>query len=400
MDKLIDLGIQEDENIIDYYERLRNGRINGIYDIDKTEIWELLFCEKLSSDEVRKRLYGIDKIVDAIKNDNIKISDEKIIKKIQDERLKLEKEKIKLQDQRREYSKLLRIDARFENLLSIINNTVHDINIIKPLLNSGNVFSVDSENEGILLCSDWHSELQVDNFLNKFNKQEFLRRVNLLIDKTIQYGKFHNISKLHVFDLGDLINGIIHINSRVANNELTVTQTMFISELIAEMLCKFSNNFNHIYFYHVLDNHSRVFADKEESISGESFARFIPWYLKPRLQNINNIEIITDNIDDDIGIVNICNKSIIYTHGNNDNINNIVSNLSLMTRIIPDYIFTAHWHHNVENEFHSCEVIVNQSLLGTDEYGKRIRKTSKPSQKFMIFNNSNGRECTYNINLS
>jgi hypothetical protein len=70
-----------------------------------------------------------------------------------------------------------------------------------------------------------------------------------------------------------------------------------------------------------------------------------------------------------------------------------------MTRIFPDYIFTSHFHHNIEDEIHSCEVIVNPSLIGTDNYSKDLRRSSKPAQKFMIFNPEEGRECSYNIRL-
>jgi hypothetical protein len=393
----LNMAKQDTESFIDYHERLINGKINGVYDIDKSEIWELLFNERLSSDESRKRLYGVARTIETIKQENWTSLDHDIIKKIEVERLKLEKEKFKLRDQRREYAKLLRTDARFEVLVEQIEKSVELINKSQPLKKNNVVHNTSRKNEGILLCSDWHSELEIDNFLNKFNRNEFLNRLDKLILKTIEYGKMHDISCLHVFNLGDLINGLIHINMRVLNNELTVTQTMFVAETIADMLSRFANEFESVRFYSVLDNHGRVFSNKEEAISGENFSRFFAWYLKPRLRDFDNIKII-DSADDEIGVTTICDKTVFFTHGHNDKLNTIVGDLALMMKIIPDYIFVAHWHHNIEDEVHGCEIVVNQSLSGADEYSKKIRKTSKPSQKFMIFNDD-GRLCTYNIGL-
>ena len=54
-------------------------------------------------------------------------------------KIELEKEKIKLQDQRREFTKLLRVDARFEHLVGKINESVELISQQKPLINKTNI---------------------------------------------------------------------------------------------------------------------------------------------------------------------------------------------------------------------------------------------------------------------
>jgi hypothetical protein len=400
MDK--ELIQREGESFFDWKLRLIIGKIDKEVDLDWSEIRDLLKIDS-HPDNLRKASYGIYEYNQYFQEKLTQsVCDDDLLREYEIKKQEIEKEKIKFQDQRREYKKLLTIDARFENLIDTINKAVYKIAKEKPLVPDIDIRSrlTCSDNEGVLLCSDWHSELEVDNFLNTFNKEEFLRRIGKLIDKTIEYGKFHNIKTLHVFGLGDLINGLIHNNARVANNELTVSQTMFVAEVISEMLSKFANKFSWVLFYHVLDNHSRVFANKDEHIAGESFARFIPWYLKPRLQMFDNIEIVANTKDEEIGVTTICGKTIFFTHGHNDKMNSIVSDLALMLKQIPDYVFAAHWHHNVEDEVHGCEVVVNQSLIGVDEYGKKIRKTSKPAQKFMIFNEEDGRQCTYNIVLA
>lgn len=359
----------------------------------------MLFDIDLSSCEARKRLYGISDLINKIREEGFKTIDgNEILEKIKKEKIALEKEKIKLQDQRREYKKLIRQVARDEQLIEIIQNIAKDMQNIKPFEWQPVPYQ-NYTNEGVALWSDWHSELEVDNFLNKFNKDEFIRRINKLVYKTIEYGHLHKIKTLHVLNLNDLMSGVIHNTLRITANEDIVSQTMFISELICDILAKFANEFQEVKFYNVTDNHSRVIPDKDNSLNKENFSRFIPWYVKARLSNIKNLRVVENALDDDIIVFNIYDYICFAVHGHNDSISNIVQNLSLMIKTIPDYIFMGHYHRNASDEVHGCEVIVNSSLIGSDDYSKNKRKTSKPAQKFAIFN-EDGLLCTYSIKLN
>lgn len=310
----------------------------------------------------------------------------------------LEKEKIKVRDQKREFKKLVTDLARYEYLQEVIKEVANDIKKDKPF-KWNNINYINSDKEGVLLLSDWHSNLEVNNFLNTFNQEEFKRRINRLTIKIIEHGKFHNIKILHVLNLNDMIAGTIHVNSRVMSNEDNITQIMLVSEIISEMLIKFANEFEFIKFYSVNDNHSRLTAKKDESIDKENLSRIIPWYVKPRVSNILNIEIIDNILDDGVALLNVCGHICLGSHGDKDRIDNATQNLSLMFKVFPEVIFLSHFHHLQADEVHSCEVVVNSSLIGVDDYSFGKRKTSKPAQMFMIFNKEEVRECSYSIRL-
>ncbi|MCE5220093.1 MAG: hypothetical protein LLF98_02195 [Clostridium sp.] len=390
---------KDNENFLDYCDRLIEAKENNIIDIDKSEIWDLLFNEKLSSEESRKRIYGVRKIISKLKEEGYEnITEDDVLKDLNNKRIEFEKEKIKFQDQRREYFNLLRESARLDHIKEHIEKVALDVSKQKPL-EWEPIYKFGNYKEGILLISDFHFGLEIENFLNTYNKEEFLKRINRLTMKTIEYGKFHGIKTLHVVNLNDLVSGLIHVTVRIANTEDVIEQTQFISEILAEVLCKFANEFEEVNFYSVLDNHSRVTPNKKEAIDNESFARFIPWYLKPRLKDIPNISIIENELDSSIGVVDVCGYTCFMVHGHQDSVKSATSDLAMMVKQFPDYVFLSHYHHSQEDEIHSCEVIVNSSLCGTDEYAKRLRKTSKPAQKFMVFNKEEGRECTYSIRL-
>ena len=375
------------------------GKDNGTYDIDYIEMFDLLFNAELSSTESRKRFYGLKMLVNVIENEGIENIDEnEILDKIKQEKLELLKEKVKFQDQRREYMKVVRDSARFEHILEHIEKTAKEIANSKTIEWTPPVYKANVDTEGVLLISDWHFGMETENFLNIFDKDVFLDRIKKLVQRTIEYGEKENINVLHVANLGDLISGIIHVTIRIMNNEDIITQTQYVSEIIAEMLIEFSKHFNIVQYYDVIDNHSRVTPNKKESIPKESFSRFIPWYLKPRLIKYPTIQIMDNEYDEGISVFKVCGNQIFTVHGHLDSVKSSVSDLSLMLKMFPDYVFMGHYHHNIEDEIHSCEVIVNSSLSGTDQYAKDKRLTAKPMQKFIVFNKNNDR-CTYNINL-
>lgn len=327
------------------------------------------------------------------------ILDGELLVELEQKRLEFEKEKVKFQDQRREYYKLVRGSARDEHIYDLITEAANKLNQSKPF-ELKPILPTSSNKHGVLLLSDWHSDMDVDNFLNTFNKAEFLRRINILVNKVIEHGTLHQIHTLHVFNCGDLFSGIIMNVIRIAANEDIVTQTMYIAELLADILYEFAGHFPEVKFYNVIDNHSRVMANKNESLNKENFQRFIPWYLKTRLDNIDNIQITNNALDEEIAVVDICGSTCFAVHGHLDKVSNVVQNLSLMTKQIPDYVFMGHYHRNASDEIHQCDVVVNSSLIGADDYSKNIRKTSKPAQKFMVFVENEGMECMYPILLT
>lgn len=92
---------KENENFLEYANRLIKGKEEGIYDLDKNEIYELLYNNKVSSDHARKTLkilemtideYNKDKAIQAIHNDLNDKDLEKDLKKNYKETIELNKD--------------------------------------------------------------------------------------------------------------------------------------------------------------------------------------------------------------------------------------------------------------------------------------------------------------------
>jgi len=383
---------KENETYFDFCKRLIFNR--QVYDLDYAEVWNILFQEHISSDEARKRIRGLYRFfeeLDSFAENNIE--NKNILEKLKQERIELEKAKIKFYDQRREYKNLLRKEARFEHLIEYFREEkVEDFKIVlRNNLNS------NKDKIAVLCCADWHKGLIADNYWNKFNSEIFFERINILINKTIEYCEFHNVDRIKILNLGDLVHGLIHPSARIAADEDVIKQLKTVCAVLSDMILVFAERFNHVDFYSTIGNHSRVTPQKDASIENENFEVLIPWYLKTKFENVNNITINTNDYDDGIIVFDIFDRTYFGTHGDLDKIETIVENLSLMIKKFPDMIFMAHKHHLECDEKHKINVYSVSSLSGVDEYAKNLRKTAKPGQDLFIFNRETGLECHYPI---
>lgn len=395
---------QTNENLKEYKVRLYRNK--DIYELSNVEIGELInkeSGEKFDESAHRKWAFpymeGYDDAIAA------NVTDDELLSEIDEKKDDLYKQQVKTRDKLRELRTNLRNEARLENLKDVFIECANTISKENPI-HIDTYPSSEGKRIAILQISDWHYGEIVDDFLNTYNKDEFNQRIEKLTNDTINYCKLMDVKTLKVLGQGDLVSGNIHISSRVNAEENVVEQIMYVSEVLVTMLITMAKSIEEVEFYSVLDNHSRINKSKFEHIEKESFGMFIPWFLETRLSNVKNIKIMKNRINEvedlDIGVVDIFHEKAFFSHGHNDKVASVIQDLTLMTRIFPISVFLGHLHQNMEKEVHGIDMIMNPSLIGSGEYSKSIRKTSKPRQKLTIYENNDGqvdRVCTYFINL-
>ena len=392
---------KEGEKLVDYASRIILNKKE--YDLDYKELGDFLLGidNNYSSENMRKAYYVLEKLFTKIEEDGIKdIEDEEVLSKINEQILELKKEKVKFQDQKREYMSYLRADARFTHLVDTITTTVDSINDIKPLMVNDCERDNISVNDGhaVLTLSDWHTGISEKNYWNEVNVDILRTRVETLQNKMIKIIQTHNISTLHIEILGDMINGLIHVTTRISNEEDCINQIMIASELLSNLINNLSKYVNEIHVYSATGNHGRCVANYKESLDTENFERLIPWYLQTRLSNNEDVIFHDNEYEDNIIVYEFLNERIFAVHGHEDKVAQVISDLSSMLKIFPTELHMGHYHSYYEKEEHDMSVIVNGTASGVDKFAKKIRKTNKPSQNCMIYN-SDGRECTYKIKL-
>lgn len=318
------------------------------------------------------------------------------IKEATDELYKIKKQ---VSDQRREYNKLLTVDARAEHLTEKL---IEAANVV-PLMDYSNIFAYTnnvSQKEALLACSDWHYGQIAENIWNTYNTDIFMQRIDKLFNSTVAAIQEHKIHTLHIVLLGDLINGAIHTGSRVASEENTCDQLMHVSEILASFINELSKYVTNINVYSTYGNHARTIQNKNDSIHADNMERIIPFWLRQRLQNNKKVNVVDSDYYEFI-YLQVCGYNIVCTHGDLDNFKNFgVTVNTLFSKKYGktiDYTFTGDKHHAEVFEQFGIESTLVGSLCGTDEYANNKRLYSDPMQTLCVFTPKDGKLCSYNI---
>lgn len=313
---------------------------------------------------------------------------EEEIRRLQEIKRDLVKERTRLQDQRRIVNKDIREEARFENLKDAMLDAIGEL---EPIVWNDVEFKNDGK-EAALLFSDVHYGLKIDTPLNYFDVEVCKERIAKLCEKTIKYCRLHNVTKLNVCMLGDFINGLIQQSSRVDQEEDCISQLMSFCEIATQMLNELNKNIGEVVVYSTFGNHSRIIANKKESVNRENFGRLVPFYLKARLPQLKIIDSHgVDYIEATIG-----GKKTVMTHGDKDTVDNCFVNFTRILGYMPEQVFLGHTHDFCNVDKDGVDVVVNGCVDGQDEYALTLRRNSKPHQVLRIYDDD---VATYKIDL-
>lgn len=299
----------------------------------------------------------------------------------------LYRKKVEIGDIYNAYRASLRHEARLNIFKELLATNIQELKKLPKVEYKGKLGTDNAE--AILMLSDLHLGVDCNNFYNVYNKDVAKRRLNKLRDETIRYCKKFNVEQLNILGLGDFIQGIIHVNARILSQMNVAEQVILASEYLSDFLNSMAEAAPIVTYRSCTDNHSRVIANKEQSIEGENLSKLIDFYLETRLAD-SKIKFVRDNIDESLGNFYLKNgKHVAYAHGHLDTINKSFENFVGATRQFVDYVILSHYHSEKAKSFQGARVFVNGSIVGTEEYALSKRLFSDPSQTLLLFNDDN-----------
>ena len=312
-----------------------------------------------------------------------------------DEIIRLKKERQKLSDARVEYNRQIRQEARKESYSEMVKRIICEN--VEPTDLKVQYHTFNSNTDLLVHLTDLHTGIEINTWNNKFNQDILKERIEKFTSEILKIRDLHKSENCYLV-IGEILSGIIHNNLRLQNNMDLMEQFKYVSELISAMLIRIANHFNHIYVYVTPGNHSRVSPKKEDSLDGDNMDVLLPFYLKAKLQNINNIDICENNIDPEIAMFNIRGNNVFASHGHKDNPASVVQNFTMMFGIKPDIVLLGHRHLNGLTTVYNTKVIESGCCSGTDQYAMSIRKTNRPEQTVSVVGHD-GLVCLYDIQL-
>nr|DAW45460.1 MAG TPA: DNA polymerase II small subunit [Caudoviricetes sp.] len=313
----------------------------------------------------------------------------------------IEKAKIKLRDERTDYQKSLREDARRESFIELIERVMkEEINAFdykaSPVINS--------DDDMVVCLSDLHAGIEIDNWWNVYNTQILKNRLHKYLNEIHKIQKTHQCKICHVVLGGDAISGAIHENLRLQNNENVIEQLKIVITYIGEFIYILQEWFESINIYSVSGNHSRLNPNKEYHLKGEELEEMIPFCLKIQFAQNDKVSVcdyMACKIDSTISAFKTRGNKLFYVvHGDHDTPSNVVKNLTLMSGTKPDGIIMGHRHNNALSTEHGVKIIQCGSVVGTDDYCVDKRISGEPEQCVFITNEHRTIQCLYDIGLN
>lgn len=387
------------ESQLEYHKRLVYGKLvdKTLSDIDYSELSEYVYGKEYSSDVARRMMYGSKNTLDIIGDEMCSsLSDTDMLKELDRKKIELQKERQKYLDQRAAFNKDVRDRSRQEELNEIIENAVMYGDL--PELNYEFMEIEHSDSDMLVSLNDIHYGLDISNAWGSYNPEVCASMMRDYLDQIISIKNRHGCENCIVWMNGDAISGRIHLTIQLANRENAIEQVKGVSELTAEFLAELSKHFRSVKFISVAGNHSRL-DTKDNSPNNERLDDLVEWYLKARLQNFDNVDIITEKLDGTMYAVNIRGNVYVGVHGDygEQNASTIASIQAMVNQ--PVYaVLSGHLHHNKIDIVNGVKTVMAGSFVGTDDYCIKKRIYSRPEQLVCICDNS-GICCYYDINL-
>ena len=265
---------------------------------------------------------------------------------------------------------------------------------------------ITHEREGVLCFGDEHYGVELEikglsgEILNAYSPEIFEARMWDMLRQVLQIVYREGIERLHVFSLGDYIDGIIRASQLMHLRYGIVEGTVLYSNFLATWLNALSEHVR-VRFQMTHGNHSelRLIGQPKGSFEKENTGKFVWELLKARLAENANIQFV----ENPTGLIfeTVCGKNILGIHGEVKDLSAALKDFSAVYGQPINILVGGHMHHYSANTAgFDAEVIGVPSIIGVDDYSMRLRRTSNPGALLFIVEEGKGRVVDHHVKLN
>lgn len=379
------------ENEEQFLWRIGQAKDSGTLDMDWNEIADVLNkefrddeSEYRSESAYRKAYQGAKRFYEA--GVFSQYDKDSYIAELRNVKHEIRQEKQKLFDERTSLNRILREQGRVDSMFETVKRAVEEF--VPPKYECTTPNYIDSDNDLIIHLTDIHCGVNIQSPFNTFNSEVLKQRLTNYYYEIEKIRELYNAQNAYVILGGDLIHGLIHVNSRIEAKENVVEQIMLVSDLIGDFIYDLSKIFERVEVHTTAGNHSRSIPNKDEAVHGEDFDLLIPFVCKKSLKNIDNVEFVDNYLDCDIATFQVRGHMVYATHGDKDTPKNVVYHMTQFARKaglkLPDICYLGHRHTNGLTTVDDVKVIESGCVDGMDTYAIEKRLTGTPEQTVVV----------------
>ena len=407
----------ETETYVQFMKRVIAAVKNGT--IEYPEMGDLLLEERncYSGDNLRKAFYVLDKICDNIDDDSSFSSDE-LCDELERRKFEVLKERKKLQVLNSQYNNNARKEGRFELYLENIADAIKNT---KPLnIPQTRCEYPAGDGIGCLVIADAHYGRDVEirglnnEIINKYNPEEFERRMWNLLSQLESDRIYPMYKKLVVIDCGDSIEGILRNGSSLVGLKYGVVDSIAqYATFIGKWLCAAALKLGVSIEYSLAGGNHDILRllESKPVFEDESAGKLITKIAALVVEN-ETLKKMADGISFSVEVKpysnviynNFFGQTVLAYHGESSNMEDDIRFFENFYGVEIDILIGAHLHHGESKDigfgfFGNKEIIRVPALCGIDKYSVKIKKSARAGAKFINFtSNGKGFEKTYFLN--
>ena len=371
-------------------------KINGSNDMDWAEIVAKYEID-CHSDTLRKAsqtIFGGKFVADYFaEKKSVDNAGEGYLAQLRLEKEEVRRERQKLSDEKLEYNRWLREQARDELICEKICGAVREL---EPLPLPSPIPYNHQETVGVLCFGDTHygTEFTIKGLygdvVNAYSPEIFEQRMDELLAQTIAKVQREGFTKIKVYSLGDELDGCLRASQLMKLRYGVVEATIKYADYICRWLAKLTE-YVCVDFQMVGGNHTelRMLNQPKGTFKDDNMSEIIRNFIKTRLQDNQNFK-MGENTS---GLIydEVMGYSVLAIHGEVKNLATAIHNFGNLYHTNIDILIGGHMHHShTETVGVNRDVISIPSVIGIDDYSVQLGKASNAGATFLLIESGKG----------
>lgn len=314
----------------------------------------------------------------------------------------------------KDYESVLDADDRVaQKIVTAMENNPYE-----PIFRAGpSPITGDDPHTMVALISDAHYGETVDMYDIRYNMDICERRIEHLTQKIIRFRELnsqdHPINKVVAVFLGDMISGNIHEELAESNESPVSDQLVRMAHLMVDVIGSLSENFPEVEVIVMPGNHPRLTKKPRHKRKYDNLEYIMGEMVKAIVRDIDNVEVIVPK--DLIYVHDIEGHKVGFTHGDGYKSTSFAGipfyglarkraafqeGLKGLGMPPVDMLMMGHFHQLLWWPGRGCDLIVNGSIKGPDEYAFDTMHAGDEAQQALItINKRHGITSFERINL-
>ena len=385
------------------------GKVSGRNDLDWADIVEM-YGLKMHSDTLRKAsntIFGGGFVREYMKEKESRENrggsvDDVYLAMLLREKNAITKERQKLRDEKLEYNRLLREEARDELITERICEAVRELPSLvvpEPLPIS------ETRKEGIVVFADTHygAEFEIRGLhgevINRYSPEVFEERMEQFLAEIERVVTEEGLTSIKVYSLGDELDGTLRVSQLMKLKYGVVESTIRYSDYISRWLTALSR-FVNVEYQMSEGNHTelRMLGQPKGTFTKDNMSSIIREFIAVRMEENPNFRMKRN----ESGLIfdRVAGYNLLGIHGEVKNLASAIQEFSNIYDTTIDVLLAGHKHHFAgETVGINRDVIGVPSIIGVDDYSIQMRKAANAGAVVLILEEGLGVTKQYNLKL-